>query len=311
MISDEEIQRLAADFGLGQALEVCRLVPGTDRAIRLTTSSGMFVLKRAHDVRHLPVLAEAAEVLTDRGLPHPRLRLGPTGQVASDGWFAQEYLQGDAVASPTLAQTAAAMRYLGGFLAALSHLPNPGLPISVWVELTDPIWLVENALQLASGRGLAAEQSDAIEAATELVAERAEQFKCLPQQLVHGDIGPDQFLWAGADVASLVDFTPFWESALFAVAGALYWFDIRRGADAAVVIDHFSLVRRWSTAERQLLPYALLREALRRVATPLAKPPPTDLADYLAPRVAGLQATLAMLTQLTTSDSLGSQPDDM
>lgn len=190
------------------------------------------------------------------------------------------------------------MRYLDGFLAALSDLPDPGLPVSVWVEVTDPTWLANNALQLARRRSLA-EGSDAIEAATELVAARAEQFERLPHQLVHGDIGPDQFLWTGADVAALVDFTPFWETALFAVAGALYWFDIRRGADAAAVIDHFDMVRRWSTAERELLPYALLREALRRVATPLAVPPPTDLAGYLRPRVAGLQAALAMFTQLT------------
>lgn len=96
----------------------------------------------------------------------------------------------------------------------------------------------------------------------------------LPRQLVHGDLGPDNVLMDGDVVVSVIDFTPYWDSVLFAACGALYWYHLRAAATPDLGRLQASLAamdaaRPWSAAEQSLWPAGLIREALRRLATPL------------------------------------------
>ena len=96
----------------------------------------------------------------------------------------------------------------------------------------------------------------------------------LPRQLVHGDIGPDNVLMHGDEVVAIVDFTPFCQPVLFAVATAVYWYHVhgRRQLDPGAIRASLAAAghRPWTAAEREAWPAMLAREALRRLATPLA-----------------------------------------
>jgi Ser/Thr protein kinase RdoA (MazF antagonist) len=101
------------------------------------------------------------------------------------------------------------------------------------------------------------------------------QMRQLPVQVVHGDIGPDNVLMDGDEVVAVIDFTPFAEPVLFAIATALYWYHVHGQAalDCRAVRASFAAAgqqRVWSGTEAASWPVMLLREALRRLATPLA-----------------------------------------
>ena len=96
----------------------------------------------------------------------------------------------------------------------------------------------------------------------------------LPRQLVHGDIGPDNVLMDGDEVIAIIDFTPLCEPVLFAVATAVYWYHVhgRRQLDPGGIRASLDAAapRPWTATEREIWPAMLAREALRRLATPLA-----------------------------------------
>ena len=115
----------------------------------------------------------------------------------------------------------------------------------------------------------------------------------LPRQLVHGDIGPDNVLMDGDEVIAIIDFTPLCEPVLFAVATAVYWYLVhgRRQLDPGGIRACLDAAapRPWTAAEREIWPAMLAREALRRLATPLAvaaeagsRPPAWPAARYQA-----------------------------
>jgi hypothetical protein len=79
----------------------------------------------------------------------------------------------------------------------------------------------------------------------------------------------------GDQVVAVIDFTPFAEPVLFAIATAAYWYHVhgQPTLDGAAVRASFAAAgsrRGWTRAEIALGPVMLLREALRRLATPLA-----------------------------------------
>jgi hypothetical protein len=82
-------------------------------------------------------------------------------------------------------------------------------------------------------------------------------------------------LMDGNEVVSIVDFTPYHESALFAACTALYWYHVygRTSVDLGQLnasVEAIGRERDWTAQELALVPAGLLREALRRLATPLA-----------------------------------------
>src|SRR5262249_4707388 len=100
------------------------------------------------------------------------------------------------------------------------------------------------------------------------------QMRALPSQLVHGDIGPDNVLMDGDEVVAIIDFAPFFQPVLFAIASAVYWYHLHghRHWDVDAIHESFTAAghREWTVAERAIWPTMLAREAWRRLATPLA-----------------------------------------
>jgi len=100
---------------------------------------------------------------------------------------------------------------------------------------------------------------------------------------VHGDVAPDNVVMAEDKVVAIIDFTPFREPALFAIACASYWFHVHgRGAlqvdEVAASLEATGRGRPWTKAELSMAPAMLVREALRRLATPLEAPEPMQIS---------------------------------
>jgi Ser/Thr protein kinase RdoA (MazF antagonist) len=246
--------------------------------------------------------ARAAEYLNDRGIRQARVIATSSGaMVSAEGNVLLEFLPGAIAARPTRRQTLAAMRHVGAYHRELADLPGTFTSDaeSLWQRVSDPDYLVGELPGLLArcevGRRdkLAAAQAlDVLDRARTRLAE-------LPRQVVHGDVGPDNVLMDGNEVVSFVDFTPYHESALFAACTALYWYHMygRASADVGQLrasVGAIGQERAWTAQELALVPVGLLREALRRLATPLALAAqdgrPTG--PSLAPRHAALASIL-------------------
>lgn len=290
--------RIAAEFGLGPPLSVSQLADGHPDVTQLTTARGSFVVKPAYAAGDAGLYDRAAGVLSAAGIGQARPLRTTAGALVSDsGHTVQEFLPGQACLRPTGAQIAATMRHVAAYHAALAEVPVPaGLHAgrTVWDRVASAEYLVAALPGLLRGHGPPGYAADGMIAAALSHVERAlPRMRELPRQLVHGDIGPDNVLMDGDEVIAIIDFTPLCEPVLSAVATAVYWYHVhgRRRLDPGGIRACLDAAapRPWTATEREIWPAMLAREALRRLATPLAvaaeagsRPPAWPAARYQA-----------------------------
>lgn len=302
---DPRVRAVLGEYELGELLSAQPLPAGSPSARKISTTKGVFVLKPVYRVGDVELQAQLARLLTARGFRQPKVLPTAAGSfVSGAGYCLLEWLPGSAPPHPTPAQIAAAMQHVAGYHLALGQLQISYQPdsASVWVRVTDPGFLVEALPDLLARYELA-------DADTDRAIGYLDRFRAglaaLPRQLVHGDIGPDNVLMDGDAVVSLVDFTPHWDSVLFAACTALYWFHVYSSAQVSEGRLTASLAvmgerRPWTDAELGLWRAGLVREALRRLATPLelARESAGVPASSVRPRLEALRAVVRLLPQV-------------
>lgn len=271
--------RMAAEFGLGAPTGHTRLGGSTSEVIKLTTTRGTFVLKPVYREFEVRLYAQVAAALNARGIRQARLARTAGGSLVSTcGRSVQEFLPWPACLSPTAAQSTAVMRHLADYDAALAGVAVPAAVSAadtVWNRVARPGYLLQRLPDLLSRFGPPDADQAPVAAALGYLEAALPQVRRLPRQIVHGDIGPDNVLMDGGQVGAIIDFTPFAEPVLFGLAGALYWYHVHGYSrpDVAQVrasVGAYGERRQLTDEELAVWPVMLLRESLRRLATPLA-----------------------------------------
>jgi Ser/Thr protein kinase RdoA (MazF antagonist) len=307
-----DASRELAEYDVGDLLSAAPLPAGSQSARQVTTTRGSYLLKPAYRAADVELQAHIAPLLTARRIRQPRVV--PTaagGLVTCSGFVLLEWLPGAVALEPAPQQTTAAMRHIGAFHAELGLLAPAyqADPDTVWSRCADPGFLVAElpGLLARHGPGDASSLGDAsTEAALDLLRHSAADLGALPRQVVHGDIGPDNVLMNGDEVIALIDFTPYWEPVLFAACGALYWYHVygRHAASADRLASSLTAIgagRPWQADELALWPAGLVREALRRLAIPLALADrdSTDQVPRVERRLAAVRAVVRVLPELS------------
>jgi Ser/Thr protein kinase RdoA (MazF antagonist) len=312
----QDLRATLAQFRVGQLLGAERLPAGNPATRKVTTSSGVFVLKPAHREADIEFQAQVAPPLTACGFRQPRVVPTAAGPyVSPSGYCLLECLPGSISLDPTPTQVTAAMHHIAGYHQALGQLRLSYQPdrSSLWPRVADPDYLLAELPGLLDRYGLA---DDDTEAALACLRRARTGLAALPRQIAHGDIGPDNVLMNGNDVVSLIDFTPYVESVLFATSGALYWYHVCEVADVSAQRLRTSMHalgdrRQWTSAELELWPAGLVREALRRLAIPLELARRRDAsrgaaaaaAPAAVPRKAAVTALVRLLPELSAQPS--------
>lgn len=167
------------------------------------------------------------------------------GDASAGGWAAWRYLPGQAL-RPT-GDIPAAIAAVSSLHAALADAPKHPL----LDDNTTPFGVAHRccwdpALRPAAVHPLIAPQVDALYA-------RMQPLPPLRWQLTHGDLNPDNVLIAPGEPPGIIDFTPYWAPAEFALATFANWIGPRQGTAAPLAafrdVPHFEQL--------------LLREAVR------------------------------------------------
>jgi Ser/Thr protein kinase RdoA (MazF antagonist) len=273
-----DVATLLRDYDVGTLMGAGPLPGGGEGVLRVCTDRGAFVLKPAYRAADIELQAGVAAYLGERGIRQARVIPTRGGAlIAAQGNVLLEFLPGAVVLRPTRRQTLAAMRHAGAYHRELADLPGTFTPDrgSLWQLVADPDYLVAELPGLLARYELAGLSRFAAERALDVLDRARARLGSLPCQIVHGDIGPDNVLMDGNEVVSIVDFTPYHESALFAACTALYWYHVygRTSVDLGQLnasVEAIGRERDWTAQELALVPAGLVREALRRLATPLA-----------------------------------------
>ncbi len=276
---DPILQRVMQEFALGSPLKQESLGGGSGATFRVRSTRGDFVVKDGGDERVLRLYKRVAETLNAQGVRQARLYETVSGRLtASTGHAVSEFLPGRWAWQPTVAQSAALMRYLAAYHRALHAVPIPPFVAEVrtpWQKADSLDYLLRDMPGL-----LAATPASPLFARTAghvlaFLAAHRPILDAQPKQLVHGDIGPGNILYANGDVVALIDFTPYRESALYALGVSFYWHYVYANdgcPDLARIRDDlrtYAAVQPFADEARRAFYPALVKAAARILFVPI------------------------------------------
>ena len=263
-----------------------RLLPGGEGT---TWQVGDVVLKPAADPQGASWCAELFAGLEGPGFRVPRPRRTVAGAWLADGWAVWERVEGEPGPVEHWPGLIAASR---AFHAALADVPHPG-----WLCGRRDRWAVADRIAWGEASVVVAPGLQGL--VDDLVAARAPVE--LPSQLVHGDLAGN-VLFADGQAPAVIDFSPYWRPAGYALAVAAVDVLVWSAAPPSILDALDSEERRDQLLLRALL-YRLVAESLgppdpqSRQAVHDAAEPVVDLV------VADIQSGLPHNTLLRTKFS--------
>ncbi len=206
-VTDDELSRLIADYGLGELLSYKGIAEGVENTNYMVhTSEGTFILtlyERRVDTRDLPFFLGLLEHLNQRDIRCPLPVHNKQGQVLSEisGRTAAivTFLEGVWPRRPRAVHCAAVGQALAGLhLAGESFAMKRANALSLegWHDLYDRI--APRADEIARGLG------DLI--AYELAYLDRAWPRDLPSGVIHADLFPDNVFFIGENLSGLIDF---------------------------------------------------------------------------------------------------------
>jgi Ser/Thr protein kinase RdoA (MazF antagonist) len=268
-----EARRAAVEFHLGEILDVGVVKQGASPCFRIDAGAGVFAVKR-EVADALDLAAEVALRLNGQGFPQAVFRRTEAGSLlSSDGFTATAWLPGIPRERPEPEESAPLMRALSRYQELLAA-PFPVPPElrecrTVWTQLASVDHLLGDLLEECRG---IPEAAPAVAAAAGLLRERRDAIAALPRQLIHGDLGGGNILFA-PDTVLFIDFTPHWDSHLAGLGACLYWSHVSAtnavpdASRIAEEVDVYAALRHLTPIELELIPAMMVKEAYRRVAT--------------------------------------------
>lgn len=265
---------LVDEYGMGRLIRMEAVSGGGPQVRKMITATGGFLVKPAYRAFEWDLYATVEKTLNDRDVRQARLVRTTTGAaVSSTGHVVLEWLNGSVSLHPSEQQVGATFRHVAHYTAALADITVPTELINnetIFTQVVDAAWLQQNLSRLCQFLPVDWDRTPVRSAQAHL-----RQLTELPDQLVHGDIGPDNVVYDGGTVVAIIDFTPFPAPALFGLCTALYWFFVHGRsepdlADLREAVAAYETIQPLSPVEREALPAMLIKESLRRLATPLA-----------------------------------------
>lgn len=266
----------------------------------LETSQGRFVAKLGQREDHLRLHVRAQQALQEHGL---RCNLVvPTAEgslLTPQGLALFAWVQGECVRTLDAVRRDAALTYLPTYLQALATVPCSEEDFyrrNGWDDAQSLDYLLTYFPEQLAGMPLSGENRAVFLGAIERLRVMQPRLQLLARQLIHGDLGPDHFLFDGNQVIAVIDFTPAYDSPLYAVAQFIYWDDLypNPSTSCRVLLERFRPLNRCG-AEDNLVLDMLLRAALYRAAGPLLEMARLTMFDHerLRPRITCLRALLS------------------
>jgi Ser/Thr protein kinase RdoA (MazF antagonist) len=229
----EEIASVVAEFGLGEVLEISRMAQGNAPAYRVCTGRGVFLVKGRMDgwEEWAKLYRAVAQRLNAMGVRQAEMfATGDEQLIGRRGYAVFEFLSGDAVQKPDEAQFRAHVQHLLRYLQALrtveltsGQIQRLGHPGNIWQKAASIDYLLDEFELDREALHLDDETESAARRSLEVLAAWRTELAGLQRQLVHSDIGPGNILYEGKRVVSIIDFTPAYEPALYAMCISLFW----------------------------------------------------------------------------------------
>ena len=226
-MNDFDASLVAEEFGLSQPLSHSEIGKEGRGVFSMETTTATYLVKATENRDWLTFYAAVEQALNAAGVRQARLYRRPNGDLlSSSGHAVYELLPGESTDRLNHTQLHSTFRYLGKYNKALASIPCPPWlhsPNDPWQQAASPAFLVDELPSRLDGMSLPLQARGAAGDCLVFLAAHRDLIEHHRRQPIHGDIGPDNILFCGDEIAAIIDFTPQLGSPLYSLCQFQYW----------------------------------------------------------------------------------------
>lgn len=245
---------------LGESvLEITPTENGSGATYVICTLQGRYIAKRGERQDFLALYRKIQPELAGAGLKQSQI-LGHNEQIVLYEW-----LEGITCRTLTPEKIKNAILYIRDYFDVLRRIPIENIALSrmnVWDDAKSLQFLLDEFPKMDQYSSV-----PCIAAAVDRLSKTRKLVEKLPIQLIHGDLGGDNFLFLGDKVNSIIDFTPEIASDMYGLCQFLYW-NVLWQEESARSLHTWSRMYSEQLNE-EIFDFFMLQAALFRVVGPL------------------------------------------
>lgn len=286
------------NYELGQVIHVEQALLGSGSTYFIQTPGKKYVAKTGQRQDFLKIYQKVQAHLNAKNILQGRLVRTRDNQLqTADGLAVYEYISGDCWKTLTAAQTDRAINYMYIYNQALKEVAFSETELETrnnWDRARSLEFLGRELPQLLTQAVPARLRQTVLSAARVILGKH--QLLSASRQLIHGDPGPDNFLFHGDEVRCMLDFTPDYQHELYSLCQFVYWNNLWT---ARAIPGDLNRCLCQYYPEREGLDYIdlfsvlLLQAALYRVTGPLL-----DILEAGHENWAGLEKRVCILEEV-------------
>ncbi len=221
------VSAVERNYDIGSVNKVVKTEYGSGNTFIVHTHTAKYIAKFNNRNEHIAIYDKIQNVLNKNGIKQSRIiKTKAKTLMTSEGMTLYEFIEGQTYECLTELQLMNAFKYLKKYNKALSEVAfkESDLPcINHWDKAQSIDFIINDFVDLLSKINLRSVDKEYIYYAQNILRVNKNKINSLKKQLIHSDLGADNFIYDGDEVIAIIDFTPEYENEIYSICQFVYW----------------------------------------------------------------------------------------
>jgi Ser/Thr protein kinase RdoA (MazF antagonist) len=223
----ELIDVIVKNYDLDTITKVSKMELGSGNTFLIETGQNKYIVKTNERVDFINIYDRVQNELNLRNLVQSKIiRTNKNKVVTSEKVVLYEFIEGNCYSTLNDCQISNAIKYIKNYNAVLSTVPFSEYSLKSknhWDKAKSVDFIISEFPKYLPQIHMDDEDKESIYDAIIILQRNKEKMAMQQKQLIHSDLGADNFVFRGDEVISIIDFTPEYNHEVYSLCQFIYW----------------------------------------------------------------------------------------
>lgn len=279
-------QILMNNYNIEPIIKIEKTKNGSGNAFFVETKQEKYIAKINERADFIKIYAKVQHELNKKNILQSQIIRTNKGLIlTSEGLALYEFIEGDNHKILTKSQYENAIKYIKSYNKALESVKFDQAELSSknhWDKAKSLDFMIDEFSDYIINSDLDIENKKNIYDAIKIMSKNKNQLSELKKQLIHADLGADNFIFKSDQIISIIDFTPEYNHELYSLCQFIYWnyFWFNQNINKDEINEYLRLYNLDENIEINIFYLLLIRAALYRIIGPIMEMLKKDIKTY-------------------------------
>ncbi len=220
-------ETLVKNYNIGPIIEIKRTENGSGNTYFIECEQGKYIAKTNERIDFVNIYHKVQHELNENHILQSKIiRTNDDMVMTKEGLVLYEFLEGDNLKELNEKQLINAIKHMKKYNEALRKVPCTEDEIEFknhWDSARSIDFMINEFPSSLAEASIDIKNKQNVYKAIEILSTNKEKITQQENQLIHVDLGPDNFMFKDNQVVSIIDFTPEYNHELYSLSQFIYW----------------------------------------------------------------------------------------